>query len=66
MDFCNVTKQIAQFPHEDVKKWGIIKVRDFIAYKSHVEECTFCDALMVALLEEHKDEPRRIDPSSLN
>lgn len=66
MDYCNVTKQIIQFPKEDVKKWGILKVRDFLVYKSHVKDCMFCSTLIDAFLNEHKDEPQRIDPTSLN
>lgn len=66
MDFCNVTLQISRFPRENVKKWGIEKVRDYLAYKQHVNECSACQAVMDTFLEKHKDEPKRPDPTSLN
>ncbi|MGH7974843.1 MAG: hypothetical protein ACREBR_04910 [bacterium] len=66
MNFCGITLKINEFPSEDVKKWGIEKVKDLIAYKEHIDKCLNCQAVMDELLERHKDAPRRIDPTSLN
>jgi hypothetical protein len=65
-DFCNVTRQIAKFPYEDVKTWGILTVGNMLDYKSHMEGCFNCQEIMDAVIEEHKDEFQRPDPSSLN
>lgn len=66
MDFCKITVQISKAPHENVKKWGLETVRDFVAYQKHVKNCLICQAVMDAVLEEHKDCPQRPDPTSLN
>ena len=66
IDYCNVMLQIAQFPREKLQKWGILTVREFLAFEEHVHNCLNCTAIMNATVEKYKDEPRQIDPSSLN
>lgn len=66
MDYCAVTTQIAKYPAESIKNWGIETVRDFLGYQEHVHGCTDCQILMDAVIEEGKDKPQRPDPTSLN
>lgn len=66
LDYCQITAQIAKNPSEDIKKWGILTVRDFLGYEAHMLVCSSCQILMDAVLAEHKDEPQRPDLTNLN
>jgi len=66
MDFCNVMLQISRFPREKIQTWGIKTVGQYAAFAQHVQNCLSCIALSDAVVEQHKDEPQRPDPSSLN
>lgn len=65
LDYCAITLQINKFPREDIKKWGIETVRDFVGYQDHVEKCTSCQDLMDLTLEQNKNEPHQ-QPPNLN
>lgn len=66
MDFCDITKKIAEFPHENVQMWGVKTIRDLLDYKAHVDACLDCQALIDSVIEAYKDESESFDPTSLN